>query len=228
MGPIGAIAGQVLGSVAGKALGGLFGGGDDAEAQMRDQASINWNMQREFLQNQLQWRAADAKAAGIHPVAALGVNPAQGSPVAIGGYGGSDGSDYWAQQGADLGRALTATQSNMERLQERLLETQIEGNEIDNMKRLSDVAKTTGAQVGPAFPVRTSVVSPKSKPLSSSGHSFDGPLVDIDSVDWDSDPVGYLASLGLVSASNLKYALRDLKSWWSRPRRSNSQPDRGR
>lgn len=216
--------GSVLGSIGGKLLGDAVGslsnslfGGDDDEETWRNQASINWNMQREFLQNQLQWRANDAKAAGIHPVAALGVNPATGSPVAIGGGGSSGGStfgDQLAAEGAGLVRAATATKSNMERLQERLLETQIQGNEIDNAARASRLALSSGAQVGPGMPVNTSSVP--SVPVSLKGtHLDNGPLVNADAVDFDSDPIGYLAARGVITAHDLAYLGRDLKNKFS-------------
>lgn len=47
-------------------------------------ARKNAKLQREFAQYGIRYRVADAKAAGIHPLAALGMSPVQASPVAVG------------------------------------------------------------------------------------------------------------------------------------------------
>lgn len=67
-------------AAAGNILGGVLGNRANKKAQ-----SANADFQREVLQNQLQWRKEDAKKAGIHPVAALGMQSATGSPIAVGG-----------------------------------------------------------------------------------------------------------------------------------------------
>lgn len=209
---------KLFGDAVGALSNSLFGGSDDEE-MMRDQASINWNMQREFLQNQLQWRSNDAKAAGIHPVAALGVQPVSGSPVAVGGGSGRGPSfgDQLASEGAGLYRAAMATQSTMERLQERLLSAQIDGQEIENAKKRSDLALTSSAQMGAPMPVNTGL----SVPVSMKGtHLGNGPLVNLDAVDSDSDPIGYLAARGIITSHDIKAMLGDLSTWW-RSKRNN-------
>lgn len=52
------------------------------------------DLQREFAQNSIQWRTADAKKAGIHPVAALGSQGISYNPSYVGGdnFGGSQAS----------------------------------------------------------------------------------------------------------------------------------------
>lgn len=52
------------------------------------------NLQREFAQNSIQWRTADAKKAGIHPVVALGSQGISYNPSYVGGdnFGGSQAS----------------------------------------------------------------------------------------------------------------------------------------
>ena len=42
---------------------------------------MNREMQYDFAQNSIKWRVADAKQAGIHPLAALGVSPSSASPI---------------------------------------------------------------------------------------------------------------------------------------------------
>lgn len=56
-------------------LGGLFG---------RSEAKAQAKQQKEFAQNSIQWRVADAKKAGIHPLAALGASSSAYTPVSSG------------------------------------------------------------------------------------------------------------------------------------------------
>lgn len=53
-------------------------------AAKRDQANINWARayQQQQDKNSIQWRVADATAAGLHPLVAAGFNPGSG-PVAV-------------------------------------------------------------------------------------------------------------------------------------------------
>lgn len=55
---------------AGSALLGSWFGSKDKSAQRQDQ--LNYERQKEFAQNSLQWRAADAEKAGLSKFAALG------------------------------------------------------------------------------------------------------------------------------------------------------------
>lgn len=58
-----------------------------ADAQFRTtlaEAEKDRAMQREFAQNGVQWRAADARMAGLHPLAAMGAQLASSSPVQVG------------------------------------------------------------------------------------------------------------------------------------------------
>lgn len=152
-----------LGQAAGGAAG-LFGGGSSNSgywqqlAIMREQAQL----QREFAQNGIQWRVQDAKAAGIHPLYALGGAGASYSPsaVSVGTGGGSDLGRDLANMGQGLGRAVAAASSKEDRadaayqsqmrimglerasLENRLLETQIAASQGALMR----------AQVGPGIP----------------------------------------------------------------------------
>lgn len=80
--------------------------GQDAN---RKAANRNIDMQREFAQNGIQWRVADAKAAGIHPLYALGGGGASFSPVQS--VGGLD----LTGMGQDLGRAFLQGQTQDQR-----------------------------------------------------------------------------------------------------------------
>lgn len=70
----------------------------------KEAAKKSWKQQKKILQNQIQWRVADAVKAGLHPLAALGVNPASGpGPASIGDIGGAMSS-----MGQNVGRAVEA------------------------------------------------------------------------------------------------------------------------
>lgn len=64
----------------------------------------SYKFQKKVLQNQVQWRVADAVKAGLHPLAALGVNPASGPSAMIGSSLGSSISNM----GQNISRAAEA------------------------------------------------------------------------------------------------------------------------
>lgn len=70
-----------------------------------------YERQKEFAQNGLRWKVEDAKAAGIHPIYAVGANTATYSPQA------AVGSDFGLSDfGQNIGRAIEAKQTHEERL----------------------------------------------------------------------------------------------------------------
>jgi len=87
-------------------LGGLFSNKANAQAQERNTA-----MQREFAQMGIRWKVADAKAAGIHPLYALGASTHSYSPIAISDQLGP----AMASAGQDYSRAMMAAASDRER-----------------------------------------------------------------------------------------------------------------
>lgn len=122
----------------GSMFGDLFGDDDGSDYQQR----LQMDTQREFAQNGIRWRVEDAKAAGLHPLAAIGAAGASYSPVISAG-GDSLGDrlggvrDSLMQMGQNTKRAEVATmtpyekemeQLSLERahLQNRLLEGQIQ------------------------------------------------------------------------------------------------------
>ena len=159
-----------LGSAAG-GLSGLFGGksgGTDwnkfnQEVQNQDRYWMqNANLQREFAQNSIQWRVADAKAAGIHPLFAMGANMGGASPTAYIPGGDSapvDRGDMGASlsnMGQGIGRAVAAMQSKEEREVDAMKVIQIENgnlqNELLKMQIASAQARLARDQIGPPMP----------------------------------------------------------------------------
>lgn len=90
-----------LGSLAGSVVSGLFG---------NKQADKNIKYQKQFAKEGIQWKVADAKKAGIHPLAALGANTHSFAPVQGGDWSGL------ASAGQDLGRAIQSKSTKSERL----------------------------------------------------------------------------------------------------------------
>jgi len=119
--------GGVVGGAIG-AIGNLFGGKSSADAAS-DVAARNETMQREFAQNGIRWKVADAQAAGIHPLYALGAQTASFTPSTY--VGGDSGADYSAA-GQDIGRAIHAATTKPEKYSEILARLQVENGEAQN------------------------------------------------------------------------------------------------
>lgn len=82
----------------------------DAAAAQERNALRNIEYQKEFAQSGLQWKAADAKAAGIHPLYAMGAAGASFAPVSIAGIPATGMGDAVARAGQNIGRAVQAAQ----------------------------------------------------------------------------------------------------------------------
>lgn len=154
----------------------LLGGGLDylgAEADRRfegeqnaEQNRIQWaiaqenlKQQREFAQQGIRWRVADAEAAGLHPLAALGERGSSFSPVSV--YPGNTssrsgaGNSYRAlsNMGQNLTRAVMATATAEERLakQAELEKTWAETDYVMQLKTESEV-RTAEIGKNPTIP----------------------------------------------------------------------------
>lgn len=109
-------------------LGGLFG---------KSQADKNIAMQKEFAQNGIRWRVADAEKAGIHPLYAMGAQVTPFSPVSVGDGG-------FAAAGQDLSRAYMATRTEPEKAsayQEASQALTLQNMELQNQLLASQIAK---------------------------------------------------------------------------------------
>lgn len=132
-----AAGGDIIGSAIG-AVGSLIGGGmknNAAEAQ----AALQYQNQKEFAQNGIRWKVADAKAAGIHPLAALGAQTVSYNPVSI---QASDGgvSEALGRMGQGISRAAEAKQIQEERAANEVIRgLQIEGLKLDNKRKQQDI-----------------------------------------------------------------------------------------
>lgn len=124
-------------------LGGILGANraDDAA----DQA---WDRQKKVLTNQIQWKVQDAVAAGLHPLAGLGVTPAAGPAASVGGEilaGGFEG------MGQNLSRAAEAMMTPQDQTSSRMIQLQLERGGLENellrtqiaSQRMSNIQQTT-------------------------------------------------------------------------------------
>lgn len=134
-----------------KLLGGIFG--QNAQEKVAQQ---NIAAQQAYAQNRIQWTVADAKAAGINPLAALG-NATQSYSNVV---GSTALGDSMGEAGQSLGRAVAAVAPQKLRqaeLENQLLEAKIENIRSDtvaNMKKASDQQVKLG-QPGTAVPFPT-------------------------------------------------------------------------
>jgi len=110
-------------------IGGLFGG-----KGQRDANASNERLQREFAQNGIRWKVADAKAAGLHPLFALGGSGATYTPSAQNVMSPMAGS--LDSMGQNISRAVAAQASSQEKeanaLQLELLRSQINKNNAES------------------------------------------------------------------------------------------------
>ena len=95
-----------LASAGGSLFGSILGysAAKSGQSLQRDINRENLQNAREFAQNSIQWKVADAKKAGIHPLAALGTQ----SAFAPSSYAGGDSGESEATMGivSSLGQML--------------------------------------------------------------------------------------------------------------------------
>lgn len=137
-------------------------GGILASKSAKSQQEDNYEAQKEFAQQGIRWKVADAQAAGVHPLFALGGNTASysPSPIVAGDYG-------LGAAGQDIGRAIAAGSTQEERqeekypspeashsrlVQEQLPRLQLERAHLENELLRSRIARENSAQLGPPIP----------------------------------------------------------------------------
>lgn len=168
--------GAAIGAAASLA-GGLLGKkSSDAARESNEAANAqNIKLQREFAQHGIRWKVADAKAAGIHPLAALGAQTVGFSPVAVGESPDYSMANAVSAMGQDISRAVDAHKSKAERALDLQLQKAQQAraiarqDKIDalNVKRTeadlanmalqnellkSQIARAKSAQLGPGLP----------------------------------------------------------------------------
>lgn len=117
---------------------------EQSRANERAQAK-NRDAQEEFARMGVRWKVEDAKAAGIHPLYALGANTMSFTPSYV---GDTSQADMIRDTGQNINRAIQATATQEEREVNQL---RLEGMRLDNQMKKAEIAKTV-TQIGPAFP----------------------------------------------------------------------------
>lgn len=108
--------GQII-SAGASLIGGLFNksSADKAAEQNMMIARENQAMQREFAQNGIRWKVEDAKAAGIHPVYAMGAPTTSFSPISFSATADNSVGNAIASMGQDIGGAINKTRTAPEK-----------------------------------------------------------------------------------------------------------------
>jgi len=157
-------------------------------------AKKSWKQQKKVLQNQVQWRVADAVKAGLHPLAALGVNPASGPSAQVGSGLGS----ALSSMGQNIGRAAEAALTPADKLAARsaLLGLEQQQANIDLTK-----AQLAGAQkallTSGSTPGIASRISPViSDPLSDKRMKVHDPSLSQRAEDHFGDIIGEIYGIG--------------------------------
>jgi len=134
----------LLAGLGGSAIGavGQYFGAKMASDATREANEKNAALQREFAQNGIRWKVEDAKRAGIHPLAALGVSGASASPSFVGDTApGSAVGSISSNMGQDISRAVSATRTGEERqvsaLQLASAKATLDGQLIENQYKLA-------------------------------------------------------------------------------------------
>lgn len=128
--PWGAIGGAAIG-----AIGSLIGGHQSAKAA-EHQAALQYEHQKEFAQNGIRWKVADAKSAGIHPLAALGAQTFSYNPVMT--QTDDRGiSEALGRMGQGVERAYQAKQMQVD----RELDQKLKNAQIENVQAQTDAVK---------------------------------------------------------------------------------------
>lgn len=147
---------------------GLLGRRENRQSQSLNQANVerqfrnaerDRQLQREFAQHGIRWRVEDAKAAGLHPLFALGGSGATFSPAPISVSGHQADTSLargLSHAGQDLSRAIDATRTKPERVDARMEIMRLDNAQLQNELLKAQINKLNASQVGPPMPVSSS------------------------------------------------------------------------
>lgn len=133
------------------AAGATLAGGYMASQSADSNAAKNIAMQKEFAQNGIRWKVADAKAAGVHPLYAMGAQTSSFAPVSFGAGMGP----ALASMGQDVSRSMNATSTASERATNystAAAKLQLENMSLQNMLLASRVKTMNQAGGNPPMP----------------------------------------------------------------------------
>lgn len=162
-----------------------------------------WNrqniaLQKEFAQNSIKWRVEDAKRAGVHPMAALGIQPASFSPVSSSINLSSNTGDYLANMGQNIDRAVLAAKTQEERDKAKAIAEKQSALGLRKQELENDLLQ---AQIDSLSQTRTTALPPSAPPSSPSkvnplGGSDNAPRSPRGDYHYSSDPLLHLSRHG--------------------------------
>lgn len=109
-------------------------------------------LQKEFAQHGLSWRVEDARAAGLHPLSALGAQLPAYSPVGFQEVG-TDFSSIGQNLSRARGAQMTATQRELEKLALLNAAAQLKESDARRAMYLSEAARNDREANAQSFPV---------------------------------------------------------------------------
>lgn len=130
-------------------------------AMQREINEKNLQQQREFAQSGVRWKVADAQAAGLHPLAALGAQTSSFSNLTFNNVDRpfATGKTDFGGMGQDIGRAIDAGSSQSER-SDRMGQAVARTAQVFSLEKMNlenELLKTSIAkersQIPPPFPV---------------------------------------------------------------------------
>lgn len=139
----GSAIGGAIGGIAGGVAGIISGGQSAASAERLNQ--LNYEHQKEFAQNGIRWKVADAKAAGLHPLAALGASTAQYTPATA--LGDSPDWSFLSDMGQNIGRAVDAKRTQQERVEQQAKQDAAFRLKAENQKAENDLIRAQTASI---------------------------------------------------------------------------------
>lgn len=158
-----------LGGIVGT-VGSLIGGSMDA-SNSRDLAKMGYAEQRNVLQNQYQWKAADAKKAGLHPLAVIGSGSYSMSPMSV---PGTDYASVLGKMGESIGDAALAFKNHEQIAAEAAWKDQERGMQVEEHKaRLRESEARTSMYAGQALEA-TRRSATYTKPMASGNEVVKG------------------------------------------------------
>lgn len=116
----------------------------------------NIQLQKDFAQQGIRWKVADAEAAGINPYYALGAATSSYSPISVGSQSYTPTPETGmanaiANSGQDISRAIHATRTTDERVG-AMANLQLQNMGLQNELLASQVARLNAPAVGPGLP----------------------------------------------------------------------------
>lgn len=135
----------LLGAV-GSVVGGILGNNSQKDMFNQSMALSREQLeyQKQLHQNQIQWRVEDAKKAGVHPMAALGLSSMSFSPVS-GPSGGGVDYNWLGEAGQNIDRAIQQGKTREERAQAQALQDKLTDIQIRKGEADADLAETEAA-----------------------------------------------------------------------------------